>query len=254
MDLNQSVADACELLTKFVVPLYADEGGRPALIGSGIFVRHEETNFLISAAHVLENLRVRHVYYYVSPSTTRKITGRLTMNVHAGSRDSDPLDLGAVQLEGVAQPPYPEVNKFSLSSTMLGSGRPASTTTRYAIIGYPASRSRIRRPADLIAEPYAYLAYSVEDEQYLREGLNRATHLCLSFDKKRSFDLFGQGRSFPKPHGVSGSPMFVIYDTKELEEERPFTLAGIVTTWVPHRKKIYGAGASTIQDMLRAAA
>jgi hypothetical protein len=54
--------------------------------------------------------------------------------------------------------------------------------------------------------------------------------LCLKFNRKKSFDLAGQGRSFPKPYGISGSPIFYLYGDETTDQLGSFVVAGVVTT------------------------
>lgn len=90
--------EATDVLTSFVVPLYEDNDGRPSLFGSGFFVRSGVDHFLVSAAHVLEALRGRPLFYYITPTTTRKLSGQLRLNRWNGDRNSDPIDIGVLRL------------------------------------------------------------------------------------------------------------------------------------------------------------
>ena len=105
-----------------------------------------------------------------------------------------------------------------------------------------------------MVEPYAYFGKSVPLEEYKRDRLDVSSHLCLSFDQKKSFDLEGHGRSFPKPHGISGSPIFYLYDESVASEPMSFKLAGVVTTWRPQSRRVFGAGAGPLIELLHTAA
>lgn len=253
--LAAAIESALQILTKCVVPLYVDDvHGKPSLIGTGFFIRKASSNVLVTAAHVLDALRAQSGYYDVSPSMKRAITGRVTTNVHAGPRETDNVDLGAVLLEGPGQPPYPEVDKHPLVDRMLQIPPPRVPSSRYAFIGFPESRSRVRhRPKEVRVEPYAYFGDSAPVEDYQKLQLNPALHLCLKFDRKKSFDLRGRGRSFPRPHGVSGSPIFYLYDEETTNQPESFLLAGLVTTWKSREGLVFGAGYRSIHELVTVA-
>lgn len=249
--LADAITNAFVTLTKLSIPLYVDINGKPALVGSGFFVSKGTSNLLVSAAHVLDQAKKSLLYYYIETGTKRHVTGKLVTNTHSGLRETDKLDLGAVLLDGSHQPPYPQVEKFALPEAMLNRRSIPSATSRYGFVGFPASRSRIRnRPAQVIVQPYAHVGSLASLTQYQAERLDPSTHLCLNFNKKKSYDLLGNGRSFPKPHGISGSPIFHLFDEGDPEQAESFLLAGVVTTWLPSSNLVFGAGIRAVIELL----
>lgn len=70
--------ETTNLIAKFVFPLYEDDHrGRPSLHGSGFIVQAFGHHFFVSAAHVLDTLKTKSLYYYIRPSVTRKLSGKL---------------------------------------------------------------------------------------------------------------------------------------------------------------------------------
>jgi hypothetical protein len=254
-DLTQAIEEVCEIVLKMVVPLYVNANDAPQLVGTGILLTHNRSNLLVSAAHVLEELRSRPLYFYSEPAVLRRVTGTLTTNVPASSREHDLVDIGAVRLTGPGQPPYPAVDKSAVQSRILSRDHPVNASSRYCLVGFPESRSRVLRgPKQVLVEPYAYLANSIQLTEYAGLGLDHEVHLCLSFDKKKSFDLHGNGRTFPKPHGISGSPIVRLYDEENLDDDPTSSLAGIVTTWDPKGKRLYGVRTRSIAELVQIAA
>ena len=99
-------------LATFVLPLFIrNSGKRLAPFGSGFLVSARDAFFLISAAHVLDE--VERLHFYVAPSATRALSGRLlkTKLPSDGRRTSDKADVGILKLEGPSLPPYPQVFK-----------------------------------------------------------------------------------------------------------------------------------------------
>jgi hypothetical protein len=246
---------AFQLLGRCVVPLYVDADGTPCHIGTGFFLALPGGCLLVSAAHVLDEGRDRGMYFYSSPNTKRLVFGRLTMSRHDGPRTNDMVDLGAVLLEGPALPPYPGIEKHPLPLSCIEAGLRPSSSARYGLVGFPASRTRVRHaPAEVRVEGHAYHAESAPSATYHDVGLSTESHICLMFDRKKSYGLDGKGRSFPMPHGISGSPIFLLHDLEEMQPSGKFLLAGVVTAWDPKRKLLIGPGPKPLSELTRVAA
>jgi hypothetical protein len=254
-DRASVVSRMFELLGQVTLPLFEESAGPPKLVGTAFLVLHEDRPFLVSAGHVLKELQRKHLYYYVEKGLVRKVTGRLTTNHHDGRPDADLVDVGAVRMEGIGLPPYESVGKFLWSSEDIKLERVASTTASYGFVGYPATRSTPKlHPKEIRVEPYAYLTGSAPLIEYAGFGVAPWSHLCLTFNNKKSRGLDDGGRSFPKPHGVSGSPVFLLDTGAESDQPENFELAGLVTTWRPREKLIIATSGALLLGLLRAAA
>ncbi len=251
----KAFTEACAVLARTTIALYETAAGEPKAVGTGFFVSHAGRPFLVSAAHVLKRLQDTHLYFYVAPGTVRRVTGKLTTNSQTGDPNDDLIDIGAVRIEGTGLPPYPAMGISLWSSADIPLGRLATSTALYAFVGYPATKSRVRHhPPQLVVEPQAYLAQSAPLGEYAGQGLSPWSHRYLVFDKKRSRGLRGEGRSFPKPHGVSGSPVFLLHDELASAQGERFELAGVVTTWHPRERRVVATGAALVRGLLDAAA
>lgn len=253
--IAQAINRSFNLLSKLVIPLYVDDArGRPQPCGSGFFVRAANVTLLVSAAHVLEQGKTAHLYYYIAPKLRRLVNGEMTSNKWVGSRDKDLLDVAAVRLEGGNLPPYPEVEKLAINLTLHPFAEELSPTANYGLIGFPASRSRIRHgPKEIRASAYGHLAESAPLREYAARGLRPDSHLYLVFNRKKSFDLEGHGRAFPNPHGLSGAPVFQIFDQGQQHQGQTFPLAGMVTTWWPQEHRILCASATSLRELINVA-
>lgn len=208
----------------------------------------------MSAAHVFEQTNPAEIYYYSESNVKRFLTGSLTTNRHFGSRETDRIDLAAVQLSGTNLPPYLDVEKYAIPLSWLKPKKVVSLTARYGLVGFPASRSRTRNyPAEIRVSPYGFIGMSVPASTYAENGVNQDSHICLHFDRKRSFGLDGAGRSFPKPHGISGSPIFLLFDQNEANPVSHFLLVGVATTWIRERNLLIGTGKAAIEELVRIA-
>ena len=250
--LPEIIDEAAALLTKFVVPLYeSDSRLRPASHGSGFFVRAGERHFLISAGHVLETLKIRPLFYYVTPCITRKLSGRLLLNPWQGDRKNDPIDVGVLRLSDEELPPYPEVDKFAIDVSYLRPGLLPRSGRNYMIVGFPASRSEVNPVArEVAATAYGYRNYSIEDNAYSEHGLTPEANLVLPLDLEVGFDSSGKHRNFPRPQGMSGSPVWALYNEDGRDDSRVFPVVAVGTKYRKKERLLVGTDIAVVLDMI----
>jgi hypothetical protein len=206
----------------------------------------------VSAAHVLEDLKTHTLFYYIESQVIRKLSGRLLLSPWSGSRDSDPVDIGVLRLSGTGQPPYPSVEKYAMDFSYLSATPRTRVGKRYAVIGFPASRSAINRAdRQVVTAAFAYLGRSVPENQYGQTGHDPSRHLVLSFDRKRSFSLEGAHRVFPRPYGISGSPIFELYDDEASGADRVFPVVGMITSHKPQQHRMVGVDAQLVRRQIQ---
>jgi len=206
-------------LAKHVVPIFRDdEKGRPELLGSGLLVAARQGSFLVSAAHVLDPVRTDEpLYLHPRPGCKLRLAGRhfLTLPDAGGDRKRDGLDVGVLRLEGTAAPPYPEVGKLPLPVEALVPGAIPRQRKQYLALGFPSRKSKVDvARKEVEARLYSSLCRSAPAERYAELGISTSSHIVLEFNRKRVLERDGQRRSFPNPEGMSGSPLWVLWDTQ----------------------------------------
>ena len=75
--LRRVITKSIALMLKFVIPLYRTKRNRPELIGSGFFVQARGQTFLVSAAHVLDEVEKQNVFFYITTDQVRNLSGQL---------------------------------------------------------------------------------------------------------------------------------------------------------------------------------
>jgi hypothetical protein len=241
--LPEVIAEAAELLTKFSIPLYVnDKYQRPVLFGTGFFVRAADDHFLVSAAHVLDVARTQRVFFYVTPSKLRALTGSVLTTGLPDKRDDDLLDIGVMKLSGEAAPSYPEVEKFAMDASYLTPNYLPRSGKHYVIVGFPATKSVVdSRGRTTLAAPYAYRSDAIDDRDYAAHGVDAKTHVVLPLNLKRGFDAAGRIVNFPKPQGMSGSPIVVLYGEPGSEgNSRVFPVVAVGTRYRRKTKVLIG--------------
>lgn len=237
------IGEVVDLLTKFSIPLYVnDKYGRPDQFGTGFFVRAGGSNFLVSAAHVLDLTRTKNVFFYAAPNKLRSLNGRVLTTGHPDKRDDDLLDVGVMKLTGDAMPPYPEVDKFPMDISYLKPSYLPRSGKHYVIVGFPATKSRVdTKDRAALVSPYAYRSDSTEENEYFTQGVGVETHVLLPLDLKKGLDPAGHVRAFPKPQGMSGSPIVVLYDQTESDgDSRVFPVVAVGTRYRKMSKVLIG--------------
>lgn len=240
--LRQVIGEAVDLLTKFSIPLYVDdEYGRPDQFGTGFFVCARESHFLVSAAHVLDVARTKGVFFYATPTTLRALNGKVLTTGHPDNRDDDALDVGVMKLTGDGLPPYREVEKFAMDISYLKPNYLPRAGKHYVLIGFPATKSVVdtqRRTA--LVSPYAYRSDSFDDKDYKSMGVDAQTHVALPLNLREGIDSMGKPRTFPKPQGMSGSPIVVLYEARSEDQQRVFPVVAIGVRYRKREKVLIG--------------
>jgi hypothetical protein len=248
-DLPEVLEEVSNLLSSFTIPLYIDgDRGEPVQIASGFVVRDGSVHYFISAAHVLDELRSRSLYYYISPGVTRKLAGKLMLNRWVGDRERDPMDVGVLRLSPEAPPPYPAVNKFAVDVSYLRPNALPRLGNHYAIVGFPASKSRVDNAARTVeCKPYVYRNPPLPDDQYAKHGLSSALHVVLPLNLKKGFDSRGKHVHFPKPQGMSGSPIWILFDEELRDLGRTFPIVAVGTKF----RKGLGIIGTDVSEVIR---
>ena len=251
--LDTAIADSVELLAKFCVPLYQyDRRRRPRLNGTGFFVRSGKHDFLVSAAHVLDTAKSDGLFFYSGARTLRHLSGKLLRSRGEDNRSQDLIDVGVVLLSKDSVPPYPGVDKFPMDISYLRPSYRPRTGKDYVFVGFPGSKSKINpmRQEVLIA-PYAFRNQPIDEGQYKAHGLDPKTHIAMTLDVRKGFGPKGMPQQFPDPHGMSGSPIVVLFDHEGSNDSRVFPVAGVATSYRKSDRPVFGTDISYVVDAIR---
>ena len=234
MDIKEAIADAIEVISKYVLPLYVEHRSRQMLIGSGFFVETRNKLALVTAAHVLNRIsNANPLFVYRRPNELVQITGKRFLSHPEG------IDLGFI-LTSNFQLPWVDVSKFACRIEYLHAQRTPRSERLYVIAGYPETKNRLNPKNQTIkATIHAYYAHSIPDHEYQQYGLDPNIHVAFPLDRKRGFDASGRLVNFPKPQGMSGSPIWELFDESEYAHPpRTFPLVAVGTTY--KNKILYG--------------
>jgi hypothetical protein len=241
-------------LARHILPLFAEEtlSGEPRLVGSGFLISSGTNSYLVSAAHVFDELKDGHeLFYYIEPSIKRKLSGslRLTKVSDGKDRKTDRLDVGVLKLEGPSLPPYPAVEKYPLEIGALLPNAMPREGKQYLLVGFPASKSRVKRVArEVVSELYSYINITVPFSKYADLDVSPQSHIVLGFDRKRTIGSDGQIRAFPEPSGISGSPLWLLHDENGVNDPAQTTIVGVA---IEYHKNHHAIVATDIDVVLK---
>jgi hypothetical protein len=251
IDFRATISDALELLIHYSLPIYIDnEYGHPELIGTGFIVHREKNFFLVTAKHVYEHRTRGSLYFHSDINIKRHITGTVICSPRVGEEGEDQIDIAVVRLEGGALPPYPGVKRMAVDYGHLSPNRTPRSGRTYVILGYPISKSKVRNDEkNIYVEPTAYYNSSLADDHY-PDYLTPKDHIILGWDAKKSIDREGNKIHFPKPQGLSGSPIIELYDTEIRQPQEHFPVVGVATDCRKNEKIMFGSDISFALDMI----
>jgi hypothetical protein len=252
-DESKTVTRLANVLARHILPLFAETpGGKPKLVGSSFLVSSGTDSYLVSAAHVFDELKAGHeLFFYIEPHTKRKLSGnlRLTKTPEGKNRKSDRLDVGVLKLEGPGLPPYPKVEKYPLAIDALMPNALPREGKQYLLVGFPESKSRANPVARVVASEVSGLRnISVPIPKYADLGVGPQSHVVLSFDRKRTVGPDMNIRAFPEPSGISGSPVWLLYDENGPNDPTQTPIVGIA---IEHHKNHHAIVATDIDVALK---
>jgi hypothetical protein len=241
---SQIVTRLADVLANHILPLYTvTSGGIPKLVGTGFLVFSGISTYLLSAAHVFDELKNGHeLFFYIDHDVIRKISGKvlITKTPAGGNRKADRLDIGIHKLEGFGLPhtrkwdkhPYPLPIDALMPNLLPREGK------HYLLIGFPESQNRANPIArEIVPKPYNYRSCSAP-----------LSHIVLNFDRKRTIGSNGQIRAFPEPLGVSGSPLWLLYNENGPNDPNQTAIVGIA---IEHHKNHHAIIATDIDIALK---
>jgi len=236
-DFRQSVSEALSLLTRYSFSIYVDDDrGRPDLIGTGFIVQRDDDYFFVTAKHVYDHKNRGSLYFYNGINTKRYITGSVRHSPWVGQEPPDQVDIAVVKLDDKALPPYISVEKHAVNIKHLGPQRTPRAGRTYAFIGHPISKSHVRNDKNNIyVTPTAYYNEAIDDDAY-PDWLNSDTHIVIGWNGKKSMNAEGKKTQFPKPQGMSGSPIIELCDTELQDPPDFFPIVGVATDYRTNKK------------------
>jgi len=102
------------------------------------------------------------------------------------------------------------------------------------VTGFPKSRSRADpHSQQLKSEASGFRVISASASQYESLGLSEESHIVMPLDIEKMRFPDGALRRIPDPHGMSGSPVWLLYDSQDSNDP---TMTPVVGTVIEYHK------------------
>lgn len=215
-----------------VCPIFCQNGDDFYQVGSGALIEFRGLIFLLTAAHVIDELEHGDLLVPHADGTIRSIEGSYSFNKASEYqiRSQDFLDYGYFKLDdNFAR----SLRKYFyiVKECQLGVKQQYDEKELFSFTGYPHRKSNV---AGTTAKTdfYAYGTYHASLAEYTELGFRPDANIVAKFNRKITFNPAAGRVELPVlPHGISGGGIFVWPQvmTKIPPDDR--RLVGIGHTW-----------------------
>lgn len=191
---------------RFVTPLIrVSKRHRPEAYATGLLVQAQEAQYLISAAHALEERKI----YFCPGKYPRQLVGVGRLSRPPGQRPRPDYDVGVARLAEALPPPHETLQPLDISR--LHPLDMFDNESQLAFIGYPSSKTKVDPRNRTIKSTFASVTHLVQADSSMFPEMNidPSIHLIFSLDRT-PVHADGKTQQFPDPHGLSGSPIWRI--------------------------------------------
>ncbi len=220
--------------------LVIDKDGNPQPYGSGVFIEIDGSKFLITAAHVVDEME-DDIYVGIGTHQLLKLGGDLTKNIAPEHRDDDKIDISILKLND--ETIYKLGNSYEfINQNELGINHEFKLLPMYTSVGFPASKSKYNSYKDEIkSKPFIYTTMPAEPAIYDKLKCKSYSNVIVHYDKGKVKDYAtGQFLIGPDPFGISGSGLwFTPSQLKAKGEHINKKLVAIMTEWPKENRKFW---------------
>lgn len=211
--------------------IHYDQKDFAHLVSTSILVENNNTPYIITAAHTLRNIGSKYPLYLLLPEKAVLLPGPAFMSKLPDI--NNPLDLDIAVFPLMKQPDlWNHLSGYKTISLMEFDNSIDYVRDHYYIFGYPWRKSKYSRHSkEIKSKPLSYVTDYLSDHS-LYEKYDRTvkTHILVKYDPQNTKNALGENRIAPKPHGISGGPLFrALVD----EKDQLITLIfeGLLTDW-----------------------
>ncbi|OAI10146.1 hypothetical protein A1507_21935 [Methylomonas koyamae] len=207
--MNECVDVGTQQFANSIKPIYGStEQGRPEHIGTCILLTINAKNYLLTAAHVIDNNEYTSLYIG-SESNLILIEGNfLCTSKPNGCRDNDHYDFAWLEISETL------LNKIGdasyISDENIAKKQEKTEGKLYLALGYPNSKNKkINNIAKSVKPQLFRYSSTIKQSQELcnKLGISGDDHLFLQHNSKHSKDSDGITVNSIEPRGISGGAL-----------------------------------------------
>ena len=218
-------------LLRVLCPLYREGIHRPDPVGTGVLIRVDELVFLVSAAHVIDDIGRGPRYFGAADQTIPLPAFTMTSPIPAhGTRDDDQVDIGYWVLDPKTAALLSSADTLCLADLDMHDPGDIARDADYFLNGYPESRQpRKMLSGEVEAHTIAFMTKEVSHAEYETARRDRREHLLVGYSKD-DFYSGGAKRRGPDLQGVSGGAIWRLSGSSDAIYDKP-VLAAFATRW-----------------------
>lgn len=186
--------------------------------GCTVLFQHNSSYYCFSNAHVLADLHLGKTFFLLKDRTAMTVGGELyySLPLTSGKRQDDSLDIAIVKLNAYVVAKLLENGQDFLNLSQLQTLPVLSKGNVLLIAGYPASKTKIDKKEKrlkfnpLVLRTIPYLK-NLKSETFAK-GFHHIVEFPIKSFRETST---GQKMRAPKPHGISGSGLWLYFDNSD---------------------------------------
>ena len=242
-----------EKLRNFHCPIYApDKNGNPIAIGTGVLIDIDGYKFLVSAGHVFD-YTYTHRVAIKSKNKLVNITGDIIENKYSQTRKEDKIDLAILILNEKMEQALSDYNYLKISNIDYNHISNKMDTS-YTFIGFPATKNKTRyNTKNVKGALYSYTASRVKEEVYKALGITTATHIAITFNKRKLLSTDKKKTTVPDPYAMSGGGIWLNDNLNQHPSiyKPKIKLVGIALSWHKKYNCLMGVSTSAVLGIIK---
>lgn len=253
--VDQAAAILRRRLRSIVVP---NAGSKPVVIGSGVLLKVGPRHVCVTAAHVLDDVRKGGGGVFLPQGKILQLAGPFfsTPVPDDGHRRDDRYDLGFAELT------QEQVGALSsdhfLGPSDLAQNEVAAPRWMYMMLGYPGSRTKLKRKPngkEYFKENLSrFFGFEADGAEFKRLGISRDTHVLINVDRRLNTTQKQQPDG-PDLPGMSGGGIWRMPRIAEriAEDQRPKLVAIFIEDPDENGALLLGTRIPIVVELLRTA-
>ena len=180
--------------------------------GSGVFIKHKENYYIITAAHVL----AEHYNdtFVILEDKELTIGGRLVSSPmpESGKRDDDKIDISILKVDQKST--IELLTRFkAIEISEIEINHELEETATYFSVGFPLTRTeKIWGMNDIKSIGFTYQTEPFLNYNYNQFGFNKETTIAIKFDGEVTSATLPHPHLSPDIYGISGSGLWHFYN------------------------------------------
>lgn len=146
--------------------------------------------------------------------------------------------------------PIGHIFNAGFTETEFFSG-PLDTNSYLTAIGFPGTKNKPKHDSnELTNRPYGYFGRSSPSEKLKKLGFDPAVYFGIEINIKKAYSDAGKKVRVAKPHGISGGPVFRVYDFNNPRDLFEPELVGVVVQMPKNSQCLVGINITCIAHAL----